>query len=71
MTILAKESKRGPLKRLNIEGLELDVVFDKVLEANAYTGMGSIATALEYAQTSWFAVGVMMQVLNGSDLLVV
>jgi len=43
--------------------LELGVVSDKALAANAYTGMGGIVTALSTVQTSWFAVGGVMQVL--------
>lgn len=48
LTVMMKERKLGSLKHLDIEGLELGVVSDKVLAANAYTGMGSIVTALEH-----------------------
>lgn len=45
---MVKERKLGSLKHHDIKGLELGVVSDKVLAANAYTGMGGIATALEH-----------------------
>ena len=45
LTARLKDGKLGSIKHLDVDGLELDATPDKILAANAYTGMTCIVSS--------------------------